>query len=63
MIYAPQMSEIVVVFDSFDMEPDSTPPPGAVCRYDYLEIWDGFPAGEQHQGLTRNEGSGSGGRI
>lgn len=52
MIYAPQMSEIVVVFDSFDMEPDSTPPPGAICRYDYLEIWDGFPAGERHQGLA-----------
>lgn len=49
MIYAPKMSEIVVEFDSFDMEPDITPPPGAICRYDYLEIWDGFPAGERHQ--------------
>lgn len=46
MIFAPQMSEIVVEFDSFDMEPDTTPPPGAICRYDWLEIWDGFPAGE-----------------
>ncbi|KAJ4936742.1 hypothetical protein JOQ06_001328 [Pogonophryne albipinna] len=44
MIFAPQMSEIVVEFDSFDMEPDTTPPPGALCRYDWLEIWDGFPA-------------------
>lgn len=46
MIFAPKMSEIVVEFDSFDMEPDTTPPPGAICRYDWLEIWDGFPAGE-----------------
>ncbi len=47
MIFAPKMSEIVVEFDSFDMEPDTTPPPGALCRYDWLEIWDGFPAGEE----------------
>lgn len=46
MIFAPKMSEIVVEFDSFEMEPDTTPPPGALCRYDWLEIWDGFPAGE-----------------
>lgn len=46
MIFAPKMSEIVVEFDSFDMEPDPMPPPGAICRYDWLEIWDGFPAGE-----------------
>ncbi|CAB1326076.1 unnamed protein product [Coregonus sp. 'balchen'] len=44
MIIAPKMSEIVVDFDAFDMEPDTTPPPGALCRYDWLEIWDGFPA-------------------
>lgn len=50
MIFAPKMSEIVVEFDSFDMEPDTTPPAGAICRYDWLEIWDGFPAGE---GVTR----------
>ncbi|XP_033961183.1 neuropilin-1a-like [Pseudochaenichthys georgianus] len=50
MIFAPQMSEIVVEFDSFDMEPDTTPPPGALCRYDWLEIWDGFPAVGPHIG-------------
>lgn len=55
MIFAPKMSEIVVEFDSFDMEPDTTPPPGALCRYDWLEIWDGFPAGEE-----KEEGFGSG---
>lgn len=49
MIFAPKMSEIVVEFDSFDMEPDTTPPPGALCRYDWLEIWDGFPAGEEKE--------------
>lgn len=46
MIFGPKMSEIVVEFDSFDMEPDTTPPPGAMCRFDWLEIWDGFTAGE-----------------
>ncbi|XP_069367134.1 neuropilin-1a-like isoform X2 [Paralichthys olivaceus] len=50
MIFAPKMSEIVVEFDSFDMEPDTTPPPGALCRYDWLEIWDGFPAVGPHIG-------------
>uniref|UniRef100_A0A8C6TUF2 Neuropilin 1 n=1 Tax=Neogobius melanostomus TaxID=47308 RepID=A0A8C6TUF2_9GOBI len=44
------MSEIVVDFDSFNMEPDTTPPPGALCRYDWLEIWDGFPAVGPHIG-------------
>uniref|UniRef100_A0A8C6WS33 Neuropilin 1 n=1 Tax=Neogobius melanostomus TaxID=47308 RepID=A0A8C6WS33_9GOBI len=50
MILAPHMSEIVVDFDSFNMEPDTTPPPGALCRYDWLEIWDGFPAVGPHIG-------------
>ncbi|XP_061835052.1 neuropilin-1a-like isoform X1 [Nerophis lumbriciformis] len=50
MIFAPKMSEIMVEFDSFDMEPDTTPPPGALCRYDWLEIWDGFPAVGPHIG-------------
>uniref|UniRef100_A0AAQ4QN55 Neuropilin n=1 Tax=Gasterosteus aculeatus aculeatus TaxID=481459 RepID=A0AAQ4QN55_GASAC len=50
MIFAPKMYEIVVEFDSFDMEPDTTPPPGALCRYDWLEIWDGFPAVGPHIG-------------
>ncbi|XP_056149933.1 neuropilin-1a-like isoform X2 [Lampris incognitus] len=50
MIFAPKMSEIMVEFDSFDMEPDTTPPAGAVCRYDWLEIWDGFPAVGPHIG-------------
>ncbi|XP_040924066.1 neuropilin-1a-like isoform X2 [Betta splendens] len=50
MIFAPKMSEIVVEFDSFDMEPDTTPPAGALCRFDFLEIWDGFPAVGPHIG-------------
>lgn len=58
MIFAPKMYEIVVEFDSFDMEPDTTPPPGALCRYDWLEIWDGFPAGEEggKEGRRREKG-------
>uniref|UniRef100_A0A8C5FS97 Neuropilin n=1 Tax=Gadus morhua TaxID=8049 RepID=A0A8C5FS97_GADMO len=43
MIFAPKMSEIVVEFESFELEPDTTPPTGVFCRYDRLEIWDGFP--------------------
>ncbi|KAM9844692.1 neuropilin-1a-like [Aulostomus maculatus] len=61
MIFAPKMSEIVVEFDSFDMEPDTTPPPGALCRYDWLEIWDGFPAVGPHIG--RYCGMNSPGRV
>uniref|UniRef100_A0A3P8X6S9 Neuropilin n=1 Tax=Cynoglossus semilaevis TaxID=244447 RepID=A0A3P8X6S9_CYNSE len=61
MIFAPKMSEIVVEFDSFDMEPDTTPPPGALCRYDWLEIWDGFPAVGPHIG--RYCGQASPGRV
>uniref|UniRef100_A0A3Q3E7G4 Neuropilin n=1 Tax=Labrus bergylta TaxID=56723 RepID=A0A3Q3E7G4_9LABR len=61
MIFAPKMSEIVVEFDSFDMEPDTTPPPGALCRYDWLEIWDGFPAVGPHIG--RYCGQTSPGRV
>ena len=56
MIFAPKMAEILVEFDSFDMEPDTTPPPGAICRYDWLEIWDGYPTGE-------GEGGEEGGRV
>lgn len=61
MIFAPKMSEIVVEFESFDMEPDTTPPPGALCRYDWLEIWDGFPAVGPHIG--RYCGQTSPGRV
>lgn len=47
MIFAPRMSEIILEFESFELEPDPTPPTGVFCRYDRLEIWDGFPGGEQ----------------
>ncbi|MBN3311685.1 NRP1A protein, partial [Atractosteus spatula] len=43
MIFAPKMAEIVLEFESFELEPDTTPPIGVFCRYDRLEIWDGFP--------------------
>lgn len=46
MIFAPKMSEIILEFENFDLEPDPTPPVGVFCRYDRLEIWDGFPGGE-----------------
>lgn len=45
IIFAPKMSEIVLEFKSFDMEPDVAAPAGASCRFDYLEIWDGYPTG------------------
>ncbi|KAJ8011899.1 hypothetical protein DPEC_G00063090 [Dallia pectoralis] len=61
IIIAPKMSEIVVDFNAFNMEPDTTPPPGAVCRYDWLEIWDGFPAVGPHIG--RYCGDSSPGRV
>uniref|UniRef100_A0A8C9R8B7 Neuropilin n=1 Tax=Scleropages formosus TaxID=113540 RepID=A0A8C9R8B7_SCLFO len=43
MVFAPEMSEIILEFDKFEIEPDTTPPSGAQCRYDRLEVWDGFP--------------------
>ncbi|MEQ2170555.1 Neuropilin-1a [Goodea atripinnis] len=45
MIFAPKMSEIILEFENFELEPDTTPPTGVFCRYDRLEIWDGFPGG------------------
>ncbi|XP_030631410.1 neuropilin 1b [Chanos chanos] len=50
MILAPNMAEIVLEFDSFEMEPDTSPPSGAVCRFDSLEIWDGLPTVGPHIG-------------
>ncbi|KAA0718747.1 Neuropilin-1 A5 protein [Triplophysa tibetana] len=50
IIFAPKMAEIVLDFQSFDMEPDTTAPAGAVCRFDYLEIWDGYPTVGPHIG-------------
>lgn len=47
IIFAPKMSDIVLEFESFDMEPDITAPAGASCRFDYLEIWDGYPTGTE----------------
>uniref|UniRef100_A0A4W4EZR5 Neuropilin n=1 Tax=Electrophorus electricus TaxID=8005 RepID=A0A4W4EZR5_ELEEL len=61
IIFAPKMAEIVLEFESFDMEMDSNPPPGAVCRFDYLEIWDGYPTVGPHIG--RYCGSHSPGRV
>ncbi|KAF7653596.1 hypothetical protein LDENG_00080800 [Lucifuga dentata] len=61
MIFAPKMTEILVEFNSFDLEPDTTPPPGALCRYDWLEIWDGLPAVGPHIG--RYCGKTSPGRV
>uniref|UniRef100_A0A8D2DT89 Neuropilin n=1 Tax=Sciurus vulgaris TaxID=55149 RepID=A0A8D2DT89_SCIVU len=50
IIFAPKMSEIILEFESFDLEPDSNPPGGMFCRYDRLEIWDGFPDVGPHIG-------------
>lgn len=52
MIFAPKMFEIILEFESFELEPDQTPPAGVFCRYDRLEIWDGFPGGEQSAHLS-----------
>lgn len=44
------MSEIILEFESFELEPDSNTPGGVFCRYDRLEIWDGFPDGKRKMG-------------
>ncbi|KAH0519865.1 Neuropilin-1 [Microtus ochrogaster] len=50
IIFAPKMAEIILEFESFDLEQDSNPPGGMFCRYDRLEIWDGFPEVGPHIG-------------
>uniref|UniRef100_A0A0E9TA76 CUB domain-containing protein n=1 Tax=Anguilla anguilla TaxID=7936 RepID=A0A0E9TA76_ANGAN len=61
MVFAPDMSEIVLEFQNFNLEPDATPPNGAICRYDWLEVWDGFPGVGPHIG--RYCGQTSPGRV
>ncbi|KAI1901374.1 hypothetical protein AGOR_G00033740 [Albula goreensis] len=50
IVFAPRVAEIALEFDRFDLEPDTTPPTGALCRFDWLEIWDGFPGVGTHIG-------------
>ncbi|XP_054846707.1 neuropilin-1 isoform X2 [Eublepharis macularius] len=50
IVFAPKMSEIILEFESFELEPDSNPPGGVFCRYDRLEIWDGFAEVGPHIG-------------
>ncbi|XP_060104144.1 neuropilin-1 isoform X2 [Heteronotia binoei] len=61
IIFAPKMSEIILEFESFELEPDSNPPGGMFCRYDRLEIWDGFAEVGPHIG--RYCGQNTPGRI
>ncbi|MEE6467128.1 hypothetical protein FKM82_007144 [Ascaphus truei] len=61
IIFAPKMSEIIMEFESFELEPDSNAPGGVFCRYDRLEIWDGFPGVGPHIG--RYCGQNTPGRI
>ncbi|KAM4705185.1 neuropilin-1 [Rhinophrynus dorsalis] len=50
IIFAPKLSEIILEFESFELEPDSNAPGGQICRYDWLGIWDGFPGVGPHIG-------------
>ncbi|XP_066573752.1 neuropilin-1a isoform X2 [Amia ocellicauda] len=61
MIFAPKMAEIIIEFENFELEPDTTPPTGVFCHYDRLEIWDGFPGVGPHIG--RYCGQNTPGRI
>ncbi|XP_071348504.1 cubilin-like isoform X4 [Trachinotus anak] len=61
MIFAPNTSEIVLEFDSFSMESETMQPQGSLCKYDWLEIWDGLPAVGIHIG--RYCGTTSPGRV
>ncbi|XP_076156201.1 neuropilin-1a-like [Alosa pseudoharengus] len=42
-VWAPSGEEIQLLFHAFSLEPDTTPPTGVTCRFDWLEIWDGYP--------------------
>ncbi|XP_053569828.1 neuropilin-1 [Bombina bombina] len=61
IIFAPKMAEIIMEFESFELEPDTNAPGGVFCRYDRLEIWDGFPGVGPHIG--RYCGQNTPGRI
>ncbi|GCC26701.1 neuropilin-1a isoform X1 [Chiloscyllium punctatum] len=50
MIFAPAMAEIHLDFASFDLEPDDNVREGMLCRFDRLEVWDGFPGVGLHIG-------------
>ncbi|XP_067870759.1 neuropilin-1a isoform X2 [Heterodontus francisci] len=50
MIFAPAMAEILLEFESFDLEPDNNQREGMLCRFDRLEVWDGFPGVGLHIG-------------
>ncbi|XP_041039306.1 neuropilin-1a isoform X7 [Carcharodon carcharias] len=50
MIFAPATAEILLDFASFDLEPDDNSREGMLCRFDRLEIWDGFPGVGLHIG-------------
>ncbi|XP_063778175.1 neuropilin-1 [Pseudophryne corroboree] len=61
IIFAPKMSEIIMEFEGFELESDFNAPGGRSCRYDFLEIWDGFPGVGPHIG--RYCGQNTPGRI
>ncbi|XP_018534355.1 neuropilin-1a [Lates calcarifer] len=42
-IFAPNMSDIVLEFDRFNMEGNPWQKPVPVCPHDWLDIWDGLP--------------------
>ncbi|XP_078393590.1 neuropilin-1a isoform X1 [Cetorhinus maximus] len=50
MIFAPATAEILLDFASFDLEPDDNSREGMLCRFDRLEVWDGFPGVGLHIG-------------
>ncbi|XP_043922644.1 neuropilin-1 [Protopterus annectens] len=50
VIFAPGYSEILLEFESFELEPDTSAPVGVQCRYDRVDIWDGLPGAGPHIG-------------
>lgn len=39
--------DVTITFLTFDLENDPLPGGDGDCKYDWLEVWDGLPGGEQ----------------
>lgn len=48
--------DVTITFLTFDLENDPLPGGDGDCKYDWLEVWDGLPGGEQHRAANHRAG-------
>lgn len=49
--------DVTITFLTFDLENDPLPGGDGDCKYDWLEVWDGLPGGEQLRSANRRAAS------